>query len=110
MTAQNLDLKVFGSENYKPLIGIGDLVNFIVFLLNSEYNKEIFHCVNENLKVIDIANICLTYNNINIIHTNEQSPNNGFTLSNQKLLKTGFKFKQSLKEEIGKMINFWKNS
>jgi len=110
MASQNQDLKVFGTENYKPLIGVKDLVRFLVFIAESKYNKEIFHCVNENVRIIDIANICKKYNpNININITNDETPNKGFTLSNKKLLSTGFKFKQTLRREIKKMINLWRS-
>ena len=110
MASQNQDLKVFGAENYKPLIGVKDLTRCLVFLAESDINKEVFHCVNENVKVIDIANLCKKYSpNININITNEETPNKGFTLSNKKLLSTGFKFKQTLKKEIKKMINLWKS-
>ncbi|MEK6878519.1 MAG: NAD(P)-dependent oxidoreductase, partial [Nanoarchaeota archaeon] len=90
MTGQNQDLKVFGPNNYKPLVGVGDLAKCLDFLANSEYSREIFHCVNENLRVIDIARICEEFNpkiNINIV--NEETPNKGYTLSNEKLLKSG---------------------
>lgn len=110
MTSQNQDLRVFGSENYKPLIGVKDLAKCLDFLAHSHYNREIFHCVNENLRVIDIANICKEINpNININIVNEETPNKGFTLSNRKLLDTGFKFTQSIRDEIKNMIEIWKN-
>jgi len=110
MTAQNLDLKVFGAENYKPLIGVNDLAECLRFLSQDTFYGETFHCVNENTKVIDIANICKSIRpktNINIV--DEKTPNKGFTLSNKKLLNVGFKFKQTLSEEIKNMINLWSN-
>ncbi len=109
MTSQNQDLKVFGAENYKPLIGINDLSRCLIYLTNKT-NNDIFHCVNENVRVIDIANICKKYNNnININVTNDETPNKGFTLSNKKLLNTGFKFQQNIEKEIEKMIEIWSN-
>ena len=110
MSAQNLDLKVFGAENYKPLIGINDLAECLKFLSQSTFYGEIFHCVNENKKVIDIANICKSVNpKISVHIVEEETPNKGFTLSNKKLLSTGFKFRQTIQEEIRTMIGLWKN-
>lgn len=110
MASQDQDLKVFGAENLKPLIALKDLIRALDFLDKQNYNKEIYHLVNENAKVIDIANICKECNpkiNINIV--NQETPNKGFSLSNEKLLKTGFQFKYNLKDEIKEMINLWSN-
>lgn len=110
LASQNQDLTVFGADNFKPLVSVKDVSRAISFLSDESYNGETFHCVNENVKVIDIANICKNYNNsININITNDETPNKGFTLSNRKLLDTGFKFSDNLKEEIGNMINLWRN-
>lgn len=110
MASQNQDLKVFGAENYKPLVGIRDLVRFLTFVAYGKYNREIFHCVSCNVKVIDIANLCQKYNpKIKINITNDETPNRGFTLSNKKLLDTGFVFGQALEPEIARMISYWTN-
>jgi nucleoside-diphosphate-sugar epimerase len=110
MTSQNQDLNVFGEQNYKPLIGVNDLVRCLDFLAHSSYNREIFHCVNENLRIIDIANICKKINDkIKIIITKDEAPNKGFTLSGQKLLNTGFQFNQNIETEMNKMVAAWKN-
>jgi len=39
--------------------------------------------------------------------TNDEIPNLGYTLSNKKLLKTGFKFLYNLEESIKEMISKW---
>ena len=110
MVSQKQTLRVFGAENNKPFIGINDLARCIYFLAHNSYNKEIFNCVSENVKVVDIANFCKKCDkNTNIIITNEEVPNKGFTLSNKKILDAGFVFKQTLKEEIDKMIKMWSN-
>jgi nucleoside-diphosphate-sugar epimerase len=110
MAAQNQDLKVFGAENYKPLIGINDLAELLLFFGQRSYNKEIFHCVDKNVRIIDIANLCQQYNpNIKIKITEDETPNKGFTLSNKKVKESGFVFTQTLEFEIAKMIKSWKN-
>lgn len=108
--SMGLNLNVFGGNNYKPLIGINDLAECLSFLSTSNYNKEIFHCVSENRRVIEVANICKKYNDkISIIITDNETPNKGFSLSNQKIINAGFKFKQNLDDEIGNMIKLWSN-
>lgn len=112
IASQNGTIKLFGGGiNYKPLVGINDVARFLKFIAHSdEYNREIFHLVNENLTVKEIANICKEVNpEVKIIETDDEIPNLGYTLSNEKVLSTGFKFEQNIKDEIKKMINYWKN-
>ena len=40
--------------------------------------------------------------------TDDEVPNEGYTLSNKKLLRTGFKFLYNLDDSIKEMINKWK--
>jgi UDP-glucose 4-epimerase len=112
IASQNGTIKLFGRGiNYKPLVCINDVVKFLKFIAhNDKYNREIFHLVNENLTVKQIAEICREANpNVNIIETDDEIPNLGYTLSNKKLLNTGFNFKYNIRDEVFKMINFWKN-
>lgn len=112
IASQNGIIKLFGGGiNYKPLVGINDVARFLKFIAhNDNYNREIFHLVNENLTVKEIANICKEINpNVKIIQTEDEIPNLGYTLSNEKVLSTGFKFEQNIRDEIKKMVNFWKN-
>ena len=44
---------------------------------------------------------------ITLKETNDEVPNMGFSLSNKKILKTGFKFLYSLDESIKEMIFKW---
>ena len=39
--------------------------------------------------------------------TDDETPNLGYTLSNKKLLKTGFKFLYNLEDSIREMITMW---
>lgn len=112
IASQNGEIKLFGGGiNYKPLVGINDVARFLKFIAhNDQYNREIFHLVNENLTVKEIANICKEINPaVKIIETDDEIPNLGYTLSNEKVLSTGFKFYQNIRDEIKKLINYWKN-
>ena len=57
------------------------------------------------MTVKKVSEICRKYNpKTKILETNDEVPNLGFSLSNKKLLKTGFKFLYSLDESIRDMI------
>ena len=58
--------------------------------------------------MIYTKNICKKIKpDLNIISTNDEIPNLGYTLSNKKLLSTGFKFLYNLEDSIQEMINNW---
>lgn len=109
MAALNQKICLFGGGlNYKPLVGIKDVTRCLKFLSESNYNRELYHLVNENCRINEIAQICQKYNsNLIIENTLDKIPNLGYMLSNKKILNTGFKFKQNLNEEIRKMIEYW---
>ena len=44
---------------------------------------------------------------VNLKETNDEVPNLGFSLSNTKLLKTGFEFLYNLDQNIKEMIQKW---
>ena len=55
--------------------------------------KEIFNLVKETVTVKEVAEICKKHNPKVIIKTtDDEIPNLGYTLSNKKLMNTGFKF------------------
>ena len=111
MAGLNEVIKVFGSgENIKPLIGLDDVCRAIKYLIESDNKNEIYHLINDHKSVIEVAKICQKYNpDLIIENTLDKIPNLGYTLSNKKILNTGFEFKQNLDEEIGKMIKIWSN-
>ena len=60
------------------------------------------------MTVKDVANICKKYNKkITTISTNGPVPNLGYTLSNLKIKKEGFKFLYKLDNSIKDMIQNW---
>lgn len=111
MAGLNETIKVFGTgENIKPLVGLKDVCRAIKYLIESNSRNEIYHLVNEHKTVKWIAEVCREYNpNLIIENTLDKIPNLGYTLSNKKILKTGFQFQQNIKTEIQKMINCWSN-
>lgn len=110
MTSQNQNIKLFsGGIQYKSLVNVVDVSRCFKFMGESKnIDKETFHLVNEQMTVKDVANVCKKYNpNIELIETNDEIPNLGYTLSNEKLLSTGFKFLYNLEDSIKEMVKNW---
>ena len=62
----------------------------------------------ENVTVKKVADICKKINpKVKIVKTKDEVPNKGYTLSNKKLLKTGFKFVHDLENNLREMIDKW---
>jgi quercetin dioxygenase-like cupin family protein len=75
---------------------------------NESVKREIFHLSKESCTVKEVAEICKKINpTLEIVETQDEIPNLGYTISNQKLLNTGFKFLYSLEQSIKEMIDNW---
>jgi len=109
MASQNSNIKLFsGGVQYKSLVNLIDTARCFKFMETESIVNETFHLVNEQKTVKEVAEICKKYKpNIELISTNDEVPNLGYTLSNQKLLSTGFKFLYNLDESIKEMIDNW---
>lgn len=109
MASQNQSLKLFaGGKQYKSLVSVIDVARAFKFFADSEIQNEIYNLSNENLTVKDVAKICKFYKpNIELIETNDEIPNLGYTLSNKKILKDGFMFLYNIDQSIKQMINDW---
>jgi nucleoside-diphosphate-sugar epimerase/quercetin dioxygenase-like cupin family protein len=109
MASQNSPIKLFsGGIQYKSLVALIDVARCFKFMAESDINKETFHLVNEQSTVKEVAEICKKYKpEIELIDTDDEVPNLGYTLSNEKLLSTGFKFLYNLEDSIKEMINNW---
>jgi nucleoside-diphosphate-sugar epimerase/SAM-dependent methyltransferase/quercetin dioxygenase-like cupin family protein len=109
MASQNSNIKLFsGGVQYKSLVNLIDTARCFKFMESNSIVNETFHLVNEQKTVKEVAEICKIYKpNIELISTNDEVPNLGYTLSNKKLLSTGFKFLYNLEESIQEMIYNW---
>jgi len=105
-------IKLFANgEQYKSLVSVYDVARCMEFVAeNEKINRETFNCVNENLQVKKVANICKSINkDVNILKTSDIVPNKGYTLANKKIIEAGFEFRFSLEESIKEMIHKWKH-
>ena len=110
IASQNGTIKLYaGGKQLKSLVNLIDVVRCMKFMEeNSEIKNEIFHLVNEQITVKQVAEICKKINpNLNLQVTDDEIPNEGYTLSNHKLLKTGFKFLYNVEDSIKQMIGQW---
>ena len=106
------EIKLFSNGNqFKSLVSVYDVARCFEFVgENEKINNEIFNCVNENLTVKQVAEICKNINKkLTLIKTSDPVPNKGYTLSNKKLLQTGFTFQHEIKDSIELMYYSWKD-
>ncbi len=110
IASQNGTLKLFaGGKQIKSLVPLVDVARCFKFMEEkNSINYEIFNLTKDTLTVKEVANICKKHNpKITLRETNDEIPNLGFSLSNKKLLGTGFKFLYGLNESIKEMIDKW---
>ncbi|MDC3152574.1 NAD-dependent epimerase/dehydratase family protein, partial [Pelagibacteraceae bacterium] len=110
ITSQNGVLKLFsGGKQIKSLVPLIDVARCFKFIEEREdINKELFNLTKDTVTVKEVAEICKKYNpRVVLRETNDEIPNLGFSLSNKKIKKKGFKFLYSLDESIKEMIFKW---
>ena len=110
IASQNGTLKLFaGGRQIKSLVPLIDVARCFKFMEEREdLSNKIFNLTKDTLTVKEVAQICKKYNSkVTLKETNDEIPNLGFSLSNKKLIKTGFKFLYGLDESIKEMIKKW---
>ena len=110
IASQNGTLRMFaGGKQIKSLVPLIDVARCFRFMeKRDDISSEIFNLTKDTLTVKEVAEICKKNNpKIVLQETNDEIPNLGFSLSNKKLINTGFKFLYSLEESIKEMILKW---
>ena len=110
ITSQNGTLKLFsGGRQIKSLVPLIDVARCFKYMEEREdIISETFNLTKDTVTVKEVAEICKKYNTkVTLKETNDEIPNLGFSLSNKKILKTGFKFLYNLDECIKEMIFKW---
>ena len=110
MASQNGMLRLFGGgRQLKSLVPLIDVARCFKFMEEREdINNELFNFTKDTVTVKEVAEICKKFNpKIQLTETNDEIPNLGFSLSNKKILSTGFKFLYNLEESIKEMIFKW---
>ena len=110
ISSQNGTLKLFaGGRQIKSLVPLKDVARCFKYMEEkNEINSETFNLTKDKLTVKELVEILKNYNlKIILKETNDEIPNLGFSLSNKKLLNTGFKFLYDIDQSIGEMIQKW---
>jgi nucleoside-diphosphate-sugar epimerase/quercetin dioxygenase-like cupin family protein len=110
IASQNGILKLFaGGRQVKSLVPLIDVARFFKYMEErDDISSQTFNLTKDTVTVKEVAEICKKYNpKITLRDTNDEVPNLGFSLSNEKVLKTGFKFLYGLDESIKDMITKW---
>ena len=110
IASQDGTLRLFsGGRQIKSLVPLIDVARCFKFMEEREdLRSEIFNLTKDTLTVKEVAEICKKHNSkVSLRETNDEIPNLGFSLSNKKILKSGFKFLYGLDESIKEMIVKW---
>ena len=115
----NLFSKIASQEGTISLFAAGRQIKSLVPIIDvarcfknmeerEDISSETFNLTKDAVTVKEVAEICKKYSPKLILkETNDEIPNLGFSLSNNKILKTGFKFLYNLDENIKEMIFKW---
>ena len=110
IASQNGTIKLFsGGKQLKCLAPLPDVARCFKFMEEKNNIKfETFNLSKDKVTVKQVADICKKINpRVKIINTKDKIPNQGYALSNKKLLSKGFKFFYGLEESIQEMISKW---
>ena len=110
ISSQNGTIKLFaGGRQIKSLVPLIDVARCFKNMEEREdISSETYNLTKDTLSVKEVAEICKKHNpKVILKETNDEVPNLGFSLSNKKILGTGFKFLYDLDNNIKDMINKW---
>ena len=110
IASQNGKIKLFGGgTQLKSLVPLIDVARCFKFVEEKENFKDgIYNLTKENLTVKNVADLCKKINpKLEITLTDDEVPNKGYSLSNKKLLDTGFEFVNNLEKCLEEMITKW---
>ena len=110
IASQNGDIKLFGrGKQIKSLVPLIDVARCFKFMEEKDnINRQTFNLTKDTVTVEKVGEICKRINpKVKLIHTDDEIPNLGFSLSNKKIRSTGFKFIYNLDQGIKEMISKW---
>ena len=98
-----------GGVQLKSIVPLIDVARCFKFMAErNDITREIFHCSKDNVTVKEVADLCKKINpKVTVVKTDDEIPNKGYTVSNKKLLATGFKFQYDLTSCLIEMIENW---
>ena len=93
----------------KSLVSVLDVARCMNFVGESEkISSDIYHVSNESVTIKQLAQICKKVNkNLIVKSTDDDIPNKGYSMSNKKIKREGFKFLYNLSQSIEEMHKAW---
>ncbi len=110
IASQEGTIKLFsGGVQLKSLVPLIDVARCFKFMAEKDdIRRETFHLSKENMTVKEVAELCKKIKpSLQIVETDDEIPNLGYTISNKKLLSTGFEFRYDLEQCLEEMITNW---
>ena len=110
IASQEGTIKLFaGGRQVKSLVPLIDVARcFKNMEERNDISSEIYNLTKDTVTVKEVGEICKKYSpKVILKETNDEVPNLGFSLSNKKILSTGFKFLYNLDQSIKEMICKW---
>ncbi len=101
-----------GGTQLKSLVALGDVVRCIKFIeeddTDADHGYQTYHVSNEAMEVREVAKLIKNIFPVTkITETSHEVPNEGYSISNAKLLATGFKFLYHIDGALNEMIENW---
>ena len=98
-------------DQKRPYLGLNDFCRAIEHIINNDLiTNNTYNLVSYNLKVREIIDIIKSKLNISINYVDHEIMNQlSYEVSNNKFLKTNFKFTSNITTEIHETLNFLKN-
>ena len=110
IASQDGEIKLFaGGRQIKSLVPLIDVARcFKNMEERDDISSETFNLTKDTMTVKEVAELCKKYNSKTTLkETNDEVPNLGFSLSNKKILNTGFKFLYNIDQSIKEMTSKW---
>lgn len=107
---KNNEITVFGGKQYRPYLHINDMVNFYVYCLQKKIKSGTYNLSHGNMSLKQTAEKIKSINQnqlkIKYLKSNDVR---SYRLDSSKSLRTGFKLRANLEDEIKKLFNHFKN-
>ena len=96
----HLPLDVFGGKQNRPFTHVEDIARAVVFFASMPEFKGIYNVAHENYNLNEAAKRIAKVFNGEVKVTDNLEDNRNYTVSNKKLLSTGFVFKREFEEAV----------
>lgn len=106
---KNKKITVFGGNQTRPNIHLKDMVDVYIHFVENEKLTGIFNAGFENISILEIAETITKYVPAEITVTESNDPRS-YRLNSDKLLKTGFKPKYSIRDGIQEVVDAYNSN